>query len=163
MTGEPDWVHEVRLLNRLKQLEKCYQEVAKARVARPSAVGAGLFLGVVLGFIAAPFTGWLLYMILHEGFNVNYGTANTVAWVLAGIPTFIAFVWVSIRLCIRGWKREVLRTKNELVTATNVVVDEFPQEVESWGGPMVLEDREVVRELVRQQKERRGEPTEPGK
>ena len=44
----------------------------------------------------------------------------------------------------------MLQAKQALAAKIDELVAEFPQEVQSWGGPSVLRDEDLVRELLNQ-------------
>src|SRR5262249_52966821 len=71
-TRGPEWVHHVRLANRLKQLLKYHDAVPWARLQRPRAVVGGVALGMVLGILAAGLAGWMFYTLLRDGLGVEY-------------------------------------------------------------------------------------------
>jgi hypothetical protein len=153
-TQEPEWVHHVRLLKRVKEVLACHDAVARVRTDRPQAIRAGIILGLILGFIV----GFIVFLILDytlvQHFKVQTGEAEFVSAVF-GIPAGFVVLAVSIWMCLRGWRRELLRVERALPTTVEGFLAEFPQEVQSWGGENVLYDPDVLKELIRQQEERK--------
>jgi TM2 domain-containing membrane protein YozV len=106
------------------------------------AVGLALGLGTAKGF--APSERSQDYWERRERIENNA--------IGLGACTGLVVLGASILLTLRYQRAARARAKANLAARIEELAANFPEEVQYWGGPAVLRDREIVRELFKQLK-----------
>jgi hypothetical protein len=105
----------------------------------------GTTFAVVLGVVLGILTGSICCAVLDAA--ANRSTSPFTFTVSAGVGLLI-FV-VCVVLGVRADRRTLARLRRAVADKIARIVEGFPEAVKAWGGPGVLEDEEVVREIIR--------------
>jgi hypothetical protein len=97
--------------------------------------------------------------MLASGIILDIFNASSKRWVILVWLFGLATLGLCIRWRLRLWRKVRTRVEQDLAAKIDGVVAEFPQEVQNLGGPSVLRERSILRELVRELEAVRGETT----
>jgi serine/threonine protein kinase len=140
LTGESDPFRHMRLGIRMRQVRECHKAVKEWTSLSWQTFSLG-----ALSLVGAYTLGAAAFGVVLFPLRKAYSEESAIAWgsisgILAGAAVLGFALW---------WGRKVLaRAKQALAAKIDELVAEFPSEVQSWGGPTVLQDRDIVQELL---------------
>jgi hypothetical protein len=160
--GQRELYRQIRLVTRMRQLERCLGTVAFRKLLLPMIV-PGLLLGLAIAAGLGGLTGAATYGVLapQNVTGANWQAAHAqdehaaMIGFFVGVPVGLCLVGVLTWLRLRLWRKSQERAEQNLAAKVQELLDEFPQECKEWGGPSALRDREIVQEFVRNLEARR--------
>jgi serine/threonine protein kinase/predicted lipid-binding transport protein (Tim44 family) len=145
---ESERFRHLGLVTRVKQLQKCHQDLARLP-GKESSVGTGIILGLFGGIPGGVVGGGVTYALLEKEFgNIALTTVEGIAAVV-GFLIGIAILGTSIWLSWHFWRKARAQANQKLAAKIDELVADFPQEVHALGGSTILRDEGAVRELLR--------------
>jgi hypothetical protein len=166
--GETERFRRALLLTRLRQVEAAHGRLLWLRAMPGLRWLLAVLIGVAIGSALGGMAGAGTYELSRPRSSYNYynppereahyqqessaAVKATVAGVGVGLLAFGVTLWV--RQIIR--RRALAAAEGELSTKIAEVHSEFPQQVQAWGGAVVLREPELVGEVLRDLEARRG-------